>query len=111
MEAAKYDLEGGHILAAANRSYYAMFYCMTALLYTKEVVAKIHQGVQSKFNELFIKTGLIEMYVGKYVQQAFTLRQNADYDLNASIESAQIKDMLDNAIDFYQHTKQYLEEI
>ncbi len=42
IQAAKYDLEGGHVLAAANRSYYAMFYCMTALLYTKDVFAKTH---------------------------------------------------------------------
>jgi uncharacterized protein (UPF0332 family) len=32
--AAAYSMTGGFILAAVNRAYYAMFYCMNALLYT-----------------------------------------------------------------------------
>lgn len=42
LENAEYDLNGGFTLATANRAYYACYYCMTALLYTKDVYAKSH---------------------------------------------------------------------
>ena len=58
LQNAKYDLTGGFFLATANRAYYTGYYCMTAMLYTKEVFAKAHQGVRSKFSETFIKTGI-----------------------------------------------------
>ena len=32
IETAEYTIQGDFILAAINRAYYAMFYCMTALL-------------------------------------------------------------------------------
>ena len=32
-----YNLDGGFTIATANRAYYAIFYCLTALLYTEHV--------------------------------------------------------------------------
>jgi len=52
-----HDLTGGFTIAAANRAYYAIFYCLTALLYTESLHTKRHSGAQGKFHELFIRTG------------------------------------------------------
>jgi uncharacterized protein (UPF0332 family) len=67
IEAAKYDLEGGFSLAAVNRSYYACYYCMVALLIAKNVYAKTHQGTRAKFSELFIMTGIFPEHISQYV--------------------------------------------
>lgn len=54
LESAKHNLQGGFILTAVNRSYYACFYCMIALLYTRNLHPKTHSGVRTKFSELFV---------------------------------------------------------
>lgn len=36
VESAAYDLQGGFILTAVNRAYYACYYCMAGLLYNVE---------------------------------------------------------------------------
>ncbi len=41
---AEFSLQHGRLLAAANRSYYCVFDCITALLINKEVFTKTHQG-------------------------------------------------------------------
>jgi uncharacterized protein (UPF0332 family) len=40
LESAAYDLQGGFILTAVNRAYYACYYCMAGLLLTQNVYAK-----------------------------------------------------------------------
>jgi uncharacterized protein (UPF0332 family) len=82
---ARHDLEANFTLAAANRSYYSMFYCMTGLLYLHDIHTKSHQGIRTKFSELFIKSGLFPLEVSYYLQNAFALRQEADYDLDADV--------------------------
>ena len=41
---ARHDLSAHFCLAAVNRSYYSMFYCMTALLYLNDVYTKKSSG-------------------------------------------------------------------
>ncbi len=71
IETAEHNMKGGYILAAINRAYYSMFYCMTALLLTKEVHAKTHSGTKAKFRELFIKSEILPTSLSKYVEEAF----------------------------------------
>lgn len=63
IKAAEYNINGGFSLAAANRAYYACYYCMAALLLTKNGYAKTHQGVRAKFSELFIKTTIFPDFI------------------------------------------------
>ncbi|MDB5210379.1 MAG: hypothetical protein JWQ30_1206 [Sediminibacterium sp.] len=97
---AEYDLKGGFILATANRSYYACYYCMTALLYTKDVYAKTHQGTRAKFSELFIKTGIFPLAVSDSLALLFDSRQEADYDLDVDIKVEEAKNLIEKAKDF-----------
>jgi uncharacterized protein (UPF0332 family) len=77
IDAAELDINGGHNLAAANRAYYSCYYCMVALLLTKQVSAKTHQGIRAKFNELFIKTGIFPEVMATHIKNAFELRQGS----------------------------------
>lgn len=94
-------INGGHDLAAANRAYYSCYYCMVALLLTKQVSTKSHQGIRAKFSELFIKTGIFPEVMWTYIKRAFELRQEADYDLDANISHEEVKRLLDNTKEIY----------
>ena len=109
LDTAEYDLKGGFMLATVNRVYYCIFYCMTALLYSEGVYAKTHQGARAKFGELFIKTGILPSEMANHARNAYDLRQEADYDLDAQISEEEAKILLQNAHDFYRMSSEYLQ--
>lgn len=66
--------------SAINRLYYAAFYAVSALIISKNFDSHTHNGVKTKFSELFIKTGKMDKEQGKIYSQLFTWRQKGDYD-------------------------------
>ncbi|MDQ6610046.1 MAG: HEPN domain-containing protein [Bacteroidota bacterium] len=96
-------------MATANRAYYTCYYCMTALLYTKNTFAKTHQGPRSRFAELFIKTNEFPSGVSGSVNDLFDNRQDADYDLDADITADEASKLIEKATEFLQLTKKYFE--
>ncbi|HEX8315590.1 MAG TPA: HEPN domain-containing protein [Flavisolibacter sp.] len=111
LQNAEYDLRGGFYLATANRAYYTCFYCMTALLYTKNTFAKTHQGVQSRFAELFIKTNEFPATVSAIINDLFDNRQEADYDLEAAVTLDEATGLLQKAAEFLKLTKAYFDAL
>jgi uncharacterized protein (UPF0332 family) len=111
IENAEYNFKGGFYLATANRAYYACFYCMTALLYTKNIYAKTHQGIRAKFSEHFIKTGVFPVDVSDSIAMFFDYRQEADYDLDADITADETVTIIEKARSFYILCKAYYQEI
>ena len=111
LENSVYSLHGGFTLGTVNRAYYTMFYCMTALLATQGVYAKTHQGIRAKFSELFIKSSLFPNNIAKYIGNAFDLRQEADYYLDTNITEDEAKILVENAREFYNLTKNHLENL
>lgn len=83
---ARYCLADGRTMVAANRAYYCIFDCLRALLFDKEILAKTHSGVQSKFRELYVKTGLFSLEMNEMVTKTFEMREFSDYDLSAEID-------------------------
>lgn len=110
IENAEYNLKGGFISATANRAYYGCYYCMIALLYTKNVHAKTHQGAHAKFSELFVKTGIFPNETSSDISVIFDFRQEADYDLDTDITYEEASDLIRRALSFYQLAKAYLQE-
>ena len=84
------DAEGMFSLSryagTVNRTYYAMFEAAAAMLASLGLVFESHQGVISKFGELFAKTGRVEPRFGHNLKVAFELREDADYALDARAE-------------------------
>jgi uncharacterized protein (UPF0332 family) len=74
----EYLIAGKRYEASVNRNYYAMFTMVQALLFTKNIFAKTHQGTQLKFHELYIKTGLFPAELGKLFNETFEKRQFSD---------------------------------
>jgi uncharacterized protein (UPF0332 family) len=111
IDTAEYNISGGFSLAATNRAYYGCYYSMAALLLTKGVYAKTHQGVRAKFSELFIKTAIFPAFIAGYIKASFDLRQEADYDFDADIPIEVAKNVVTNTKEFYQHAMAYLQEL
>lgn len=106
-----YDLDGSFTIASANRAYYAIFYCLTALLYTEGIQTKRHSGAQGKFHELFIRTDRFPRETINWIQVAFQLRQSGDYDLEADISIEEARQSLDYAKQFHELTKLYVDKL
>ncbi|MEJ0104257.1 MAG: HEPN domain-containing protein [Bacteroidota bacterium] len=65
LEDADYLFEGKRFEAVVNRCYYAMFTIVQGLLLSNNIFSKTHQGTMIKFHELFIKTELLPVELGK----------------------------------------------
>lgn len=86
LERARETLEDARLLAdhgransAVNRLYYACFYAVSALLYSKGLSATKHSGVRSLFGQHFVKTGLISKESAALYNDLFEYRQQGDY--------------------------------
>ena len=62
-----------------NRSYYAMFTSVRALLAMDGQDFSKHAGVIAYFQKEYIKTGKFDKKYSKYISQAFQIRNNVDY--------------------------------
>ena len=65
---------------SVNRSYYAIFHAIRAVLALEGVDFKKHSGVISYFQQHYIKTGVFERKYSDYVKEAFTIRSDSDYE-------------------------------
>jgi uncharacterized protein (UPF0332 family) len=66
--------------AVLNRSYYAMFHGVQALLFTINLPAKSHTGAHNAFHKEFILTELVERKLGLVLKRTFGKRQFSDYE-------------------------------
>jgi len=86
--------------SAANRIYYAISHSARALLTSLGIECKSHSGVISKFGECIVNENLTERKYGKYLNQAFNLRQKSDYQVIIEINETEIDELLKNAEEF-----------
>ncbi|MGN0467306.1 MAG: HEPN domain-containing protein [Acutalibacteraceae bacterium] len=66
--------------ASANRSYYAVFHAMRAVLVFDEFDSKKHSGIISEFRKRYIKTGILSTEISKIIDIQFSVRSHSDYD-------------------------------
>lgn len=94
-----------------NRSYYAIFTAVRALLAEEEIDFKKHSAVISYFRQHYIKTKIFDDKFSNYIGDAFETRNNSDY---ADFFIASRKDaetQYNNAVEFYEAVKNYLESL
>ncbi len=70
----------GHYRGAVNRAYYAMFYAIQVLVFQNNVKVSKHSGIISYFDREFVKSGIFDKKLSKWLHRLFDLRQDADYD-------------------------------
>jgi uncharacterized protein (UPF0332 family) len=93
-------LDNQRAAAAAGRAYYAMFHAATAVLATKGIKRRSHQGLLAAFGEYLVKPGLIKKSFHQSLLEAFELRQHTDYEPVADVDAQQAEEILNKAIDF-----------
>ena len=70
----------GGYKSSANRSYYAVFHGMRAVLVFADYDSKKHSGIISEFRRLYVKTNIFNEEVSKIIGRQFDLRSLSDYD-------------------------------
>ena len=109
LSASKIMLENNCYKDSINRSYYAIFTTIRALLAENEIDFKKHSAVISYFRQHYIKTKIFDVKFSQYVGDAFEIRNNCDYEdfYIASREDAETQ--YNNAVEFYDAVKNFLE--
>ena len=110
LSASKIMLENNCYKDSINRSYYAIFTTIRAILAENEVDFKKHSAVISYFRQHYIKTKIFNVKFSQYVGDAFEIRNNCDYEdfYIASREDAETQ--YNNAVEFYEAVKNFLEK-
>ncbi len=77
--AARTLIRDGLLRDSVNRSYYAMFYAVSALLATEALGTSRHSAAISLFDREFIKGGRVSRELSRWLHAAFEKRLAADY--------------------------------
>ena len=111
LEEAEYLFDGKKSpRSVINRTYYAMFYAILALLIFEKFGSSKHSGVLSYFNSHFVKTGKIPKELGRAVNKAFDLRLRGDYREQAILTREQVAPFLKLSENFISAVKDYLQQ-
>ncbi len=89
LEEAQDRFEHGRYKYCTTTAYYAMFHAARALLYSQGYRERSHWCVLAAMEELFGKTGKLEMRLVRALGQAMTLREDADYAAEYSQKGAE----------------------
>ena len=105
---AKLLLERESYKSAANRSYYAVFHAMRAVLAYDGYDSKKHSGIIAEFRRLYIKTGIFESGMSDTIRSLFDLRTDSDYNDFFVASKADVAAQVKNAEHFVEQVKKYL---
>lgn len=105
---AKLLLERESYKSAANRSYYAVFHAMRAVLAYDGYDSKKHSGIIAEFRRLYIKTGIFESSMSDTICSLFDLRTDSDYNDFFVASKADVAAQVKNAEHFVDRVKSYL---
>jgi uncharacterized protein (UPF0332 family) len=108
IQAAEMLLQRGDADFAAGRAYYAMFYAAEALLSEKGLHPRKHGGVHALFGEQFIKTGLMDAKLHRFLLDAFDRRLQADYGFEAVLGTEEVTTMIEQAREFLEAAEKFL---
>ncbi|ORT99955.1 hypothetical protein D081_1536 [Anaerovibrio sp. JC8] len=108
LESAKILLDNEHYKDSIGRSYYAIFSAVRAVLAKDAVDFAKHAGVISYFQREYIKTGIFDKKYSTYLQEAFQIRNNCDYNDFYIVAKADAEEQYARAVEYYDAVKMYL---
>jgi len=95
--------------ASANRSYYAFFHAMRAVLALEEKDFKKHAALIAYFRQQYIQPGIFPVSCSKALTKLFRIRQRSDYEDFFLISAEDAQEQIDHAETFLLLAKEYLE--
>lgn len=111
LEAAKNLLQSQNYKSSANRSYYAVFHAMRAVLALNMIDMKHHSGIISEFRRLYIKTGIFDIKLSQIISVLFDIRNDSDYDDFFIVSKEEVVEQIKNAEYFLSEIRKYLDNI
>jgi hypothetical protein len=87
-----------------------MFYAVQALFIRKKIITSKHSGAIAVFNREFVKNKIFDKEFSRWLQEAFDLRQRADYREMFTVTAERAKSILDNARFFVKEIKEKLSD-
>ena len=94
--------------SAANRSYYAMFHSVRAILALEGIDFKSHMQVIGYFRKQYIKSGEFGVECSDYLGEAFSIRGKSDYEDYYVISKKEVLQQIENAEKFYKEAYEYI---
>ena len=79
LAAAKTLLNAEQYKASVNRSYYALFHALRAVTALDGFDSSKHSGIIAFFNRTYVKEGVFDKSLSKFIDVSFRLREKADY--------------------------------
>ncbi|MBE6815448.1 MAG: HEPN domain-containing protein [Ruminococcaceae bacterium] len=108
LTAAQSLLDSSNYKSAANRSYYAIFHAMRAVLAFDGIDMKHHSGIISEFRRLYIKTGIFDAKLSQIISILFDIRTESDYDDFFIISKQEVEEQIENAKYFLKEIERFL---
>lgn len=91
-----------------SRSYYAVFHCLRALLFSRGVEPKTHSGAIHLFNSEFVRRGLFASTHNRLLAGMKGARELADYDAAASFSRDDARGQIADAHAFAAEVRSFL---
>lgn len=94
-----------------NRSYYAAFYAIKAVLALEEIDFKRHKDAIGYFNKTYVATEKFSKELGRRIGMLKQLREKSDYDdfyiasKDEAFEQIETAEMIINAVEVYLTSK------
>ncbi len=115
LQKAKKDLQAAQMLyyedicdSSVNRSYYAMFHALRALLAIDGVDFKKHSAVISYFRKEYVKTGKFSIEYSEIIGNAFNIRNSSDYEDFYLLSKIEVEEQIVNAEKFIIAIEEYV---
>jgi uncharacterized protein (UPF0332 family) len=104
-------LAAGHTDFAVSRTYYAAFYIAQALLLTEDLRFSRHSQVIAQYGRLFAKTQRLDPGFHRLLDQAFDLRQVADYQTEVEVSEEVVVGLIAESRRFLERARLYLDQV
>jgi len=112
LETAKLCMDHKRYKDTINRSYYAAFYAVKAVLALEEKDFKRHKDAVAYFNQNYVAIGLFDREIGKKLGRLKRKREASDYDdfyvasYDEAVEQYNASETIIDAIQFFLNGKQ-----
>lgn len=100
----------GDYATSANRSYYAIFHAIRAVLALDGLDFKKHSAVIAKFREFYIKPGYFDVRFSRIIGEAFDLRGDCDYEDFYVVTKQAVDEQLNQAAEFISEVERFIKE-
>lgn len=85
-----------------------MFHAVRALLYRLNLpIPKTHTGLRNLFGQHFLTTGELPKELGRWLGEAFRLRQQSDYEIRAPLAEDRVRKTIERTEAFVEAVEKY----